>query len=119
MYKELGNALIVQGILTTTNLYQFEAYCTEMSLYFDINSQLRKPSVSGLSELENRIHQMSASTGNYTKVTALQTVAHRCLQNANKIGNEFGFTPASAKKIIATVLPKNDENEDFMKFLKS
>ena len=116
----MGAALIIQGILTPTNLYQFVAYCNEMALYLDINKYLSRPSDDGLSDLRNRIHDMSAQTGDYTKVAALQQIAHRCLQQANKIGNEFGFTPGSAKKIAGLIAPaKENENTEFLKYLKS
>lgn len=108
IYKQLGKSLLASKILTPTNLPQFVSYCIEVGVYLE--------SAGKYCSVEKRVDKITTPSGNRTIVSGHTYAANMALQNALKIGREFGFTPATVNRIGVRV---KEDGDDFSKFLKS
>lgn len=110
IYSTVGKSLVKARVLTLVNLTHFVQYCNETAIYMDSSAEL--------SNVNNRIEQVTDKQGNTTtQVAAMSKVATTALQNALRLGREFGFTPASIGRIQSRVVKSKED--DFSKFLNS
>jgi phage terminase small subunit len=105
IYKTLGKSLLATKILTATNLPQFVSYCVEVGVYLE--------GAEKYNSVESRVEVNDKGRSMVSGYAYAQNMA---LQNAIKLGREFGFTPATVTKIAPV---KKEDQNPFDKFLNS
>ncbi len=97
IYEIAGAELLEKGVLTTVSMPLFIMFCNECETYF------------------RAIHEIKTLTVcSGEKRNPLGIIAKDSLQNALKLGAEFGLSPASAGRVVA----KNENFDPKMDFLR-
>jgi P27 family predicted phage terminase small subunit len=103
-WERITPLLIDYNLLTEFDKSMLYNYCNEYGKYIECEIILRQ---------QGRV--IKTKTG-YPIVNPLESMAQRSLQNAMKIADKFGFTPASRTSISAT--PKKDKPTGIMTLIK-
>lgn len=90
LFKKKAQQLIGLGVLTSMDLEHLAAYCNSMDVLFTCLDSMRLPAV------EKR-DKLGYLTG-YVKNPAVG-MYKQMLEDVNRLGSEFGFTPLSRQKI--------------------
>lgn len=90
LFKKKSEQLIGLGILTMFDLEHLAAYCNSMDVMFDCLDAMREPAIA-------KYDQFGNLTG-YVKPPGV-AMYKQMLEDVNRLGAEFGFTPLSRQKI--------------------
>ena len=89
LFKKKATQLIALGTLTAFDLEHLAAYCNSMDVLFDCLEQMREPAIERYDKLGNLV--------GYVKNPAI-AMYKQMLEDVNRLGSEFGFTPLSRQK---------------------
>ena len=90
IFKTKANQLIALGVLTSMDLEHLAVYCNSLDVLFDCMEGMREPAI----EKHNK-------NGDIVGYVARPEIAmyKQMVDNINRLGSEFGFTPLSRQKV--------------------
>ena len=94
-WRKLGKVVLDLGTLNEVNIGSFELLCSEYGIYREAQENMSSISAMidrGIDKYGNKI----------TKVTAFRKVSEKAFANYLKMATEFGLTPSSISRIVAT-----------------
>ena len=99
IFKTKANQLIALGVLTSMDLEHLAVYCNSLDVLFDCMEGMRKPAL----EKKNK-------AGAIVGYVARPEIAmyKQMVENINRLGSEFGFTPLSRQKVNQQELEEKD-----------
>lgn len=103
LYQTTAQQLASIGLLNNVNITFVFLYAKEMQKYIDAETEIKK--------LGSRLNIIKDSNDNIIKIEPLplDKMASSYLENARKLANELGITPASAAK-VSGFKKKEDKN---------
>jgi P27 family predicted phage terminase small subunit len=108
-WKVCAKELHAKGMLATVDLALLRAYCYQTALMLEAEEEL---------ELNGKTETRFTANGSHQVRSPWVAILSDATEKVNKIGQQFGFSPASRTRISAPQKPESDAKSGFAAFRK-
>jgi P27 family predicted phage terminase small subunit len=101
--------LHAKGLLATVDLALLRAYCYQVALMLEAEEEL---------EMNGKTETRHTANGSHSVRSPWVAILADATEKVNKLGQQFGFSPASRTRISAPQKPESDDKSGFAVFRK-
>ena len=103
-----ANQLIALRVLTAFDIESLSLYAETLDTAYTCMEELSKKDAVEFQSYLDKNENLKYAPNPYRKLL------HECIELANKIGSDFGFTPVSRQRIGTQPVEKKDELQQFL-----